>query len=123
MGGTLSDLFSYPVPSYLASALALVNLLSAYFQLAEPSTFRDPKKNNNILYRPAEHSEETKNHAAPEHLFSVLLGIRLLTGHSYPLVTKSRRIQLLRNRLDRLLCRKRQRLHSGSLASQTEQEI
>jgi predicted MFS family arabinose efflux permease len=44
MGGTLSDLFSYPVPSYLASALALVNLLSAYFQLAEPSTFRDPKK-------------------------------------------------------------------------------
>ena len=44
IGGTLSHLFGYAVPSYLASALALANLISAYFRLSEPSTFRDPKK-------------------------------------------------------------------------------
>jgi predicted MFS family arabinose efflux permease len=44
IGGTLSHLFGYAVPSYLASALALANLVSAYFRLPEPSHYRDPKK-------------------------------------------------------------------------------
>jgi MFS transporter, DHA1 family, tetracycline resistance protein len=44
IGGTLSDLFGYAVPSFLASALAFANLLSAYFRLPEPSRFIDPKK-------------------------------------------------------------------------------
>ena len=44
IGGTLSDLFGYAVPSYLASALAFTNLVSAYFRLPEPQRFRDPKK-------------------------------------------------------------------------------
>jgi DHA1 family tetracycline resistance protein-like MFS transporter len=44
IGGTLSGLFGYSVPSFLASALAFANLVSAYFRLPEPSVFRDPKK-------------------------------------------------------------------------------
>jgi MFS family permease len=39
IGGTLSSLFGYAVPSFLASALALINLVSAYFLLPEPSSF------------------------------------------------------------------------------------
>lgn len=39
IGGTLSSLFNYAVPSYLASFLALVNLVSAYFVLPEPKSF------------------------------------------------------------------------------------
>ena len=39
IGGTLSSLFNYAVPSYLASALAFANLVSAYFILPEPKSF------------------------------------------------------------------------------------
>ena len=39
IGGTLSSLFGYVVPSFLASALAFANLVSAYFLLPEPSSF------------------------------------------------------------------------------------
>ena len=44
IGGTLSSLFGYAVPSFLASALAFANLVSAYFRLPEPSVFRDSTK-------------------------------------------------------------------------------
>ncbi len=37
IGGTLSHYFGFGVPSFLASALAFGNLLSAYFRLPEPS--------------------------------------------------------------------------------------
>ncbi len=39
IGGTLSTLFGYSVPSFLASALAFANLVSAFFLLPEPSSF------------------------------------------------------------------------------------
>jgi multidrug resistance protein len=39
IGGTLSSLFGYAVPSYLACALALGNFISAYFRLPEPTSF------------------------------------------------------------------------------------
>ncbi len=39
LGGTLSSLFGYGVPSFLASALAFSNLVSAYFLLPEPKAF------------------------------------------------------------------------------------
>ncbi len=39
IGGTLSSLFGYGVPSFLASALAFTNLVSAYFLLPEPAAF------------------------------------------------------------------------------------
>ncbi len=39
IGGTLSSLFGYAVPSFLASALAFANLVSAYFMLPEPTSF------------------------------------------------------------------------------------
>ena len=39
IGGTLSTLFGYGVPSFLASGLALTNLVLAYFLLPEPSSF------------------------------------------------------------------------------------
>jgi MFS family permease len=39
IGGSLSSLFGYVVPSFLASALALANLVSAYFRLPEPASF------------------------------------------------------------------------------------
>ena len=39
LGGTLSTLFGYGVPSFLASALAFTNLVSAYFLLPEPAAF------------------------------------------------------------------------------------
>ncbi len=39
IGGTLSSLFGYDVPSFLASALAFANLVLAYFRLPEPSSF------------------------------------------------------------------------------------
>jgi MFS transporter, DHA1 family, tetracycline resistance protein len=39
IGGTLSTLFNYGLPSFLASALALTNLVSAYFLLPEPAAF------------------------------------------------------------------------------------
>ena len=39
IGGTLSSLYGYGVPSFLASALALTNLVSAYFLLPEPAAF------------------------------------------------------------------------------------
>jgi MFS family permease len=45
IGGTLSQLFGYAVPSFLASALAFTNLILAYFRLPEPSRSGfDPKK-------------------------------------------------------------------------------
>jgi multidrug resistance protein len=43
IGGTLSDLFGYGVPSFLASALAFTNLILAYFLLPEPSSFNIKK--------------------------------------------------------------------------------
>ncbi len=39
IGGTLSTLFGYGVPSFLASVLAFTNLVLAYFLLPEPSSF------------------------------------------------------------------------------------
>jgi multidrug resistance protein len=39
IGGTLSSMFGYAVPSFLASALALGNFISAYFLLPEPASF------------------------------------------------------------------------------------
>lgn len=39
IGGTLSTYFGYGVPSFLASALAFTNLVSAYFLLPEPVAF------------------------------------------------------------------------------------
>lgn len=39
IGGTLSNLFGYSVPSFLASALAFANLVLAYFRLPEPLSF------------------------------------------------------------------------------------
>lgn len=39
IGGALSSLFGYGVPSFLASALAFTNLVSAYFLLPEPAAF------------------------------------------------------------------------------------
>jgi MFS family permease len=44
IGGTLSEILGYAVPSFLASALAFANLVSAYFRLPEPPRFRDPNK-------------------------------------------------------------------------------
>ena len=44
IGGTLSSLFGYAVPSFLASGLAFLNLVSAYFRLPEPKRFQDSKK-------------------------------------------------------------------------------
>lgn len=43
IGGTLSSLFGYSVPSFLASALAFTNLVSAYFLLPEPDSFNIKK--------------------------------------------------------------------------------
>ncbi len=43
IGGTLSSLFGYSVPSFLASALAFSNLISAYFLLPEPTSFNIKK--------------------------------------------------------------------------------
>ena len=43
VGGTLSSLFGYGLPSFLASALAFTNLVLAYFRLPEPSSFNIKK--------------------------------------------------------------------------------
>ena len=43
IGGTLSSLFGYSVPSFLASVLAFTNLVSAYFLLPEPASFNIKK--------------------------------------------------------------------------------
>jgi DHA1 family tetracycline resistance protein-like MFS transporter len=43
IGGTLSSLFGYAVPSFLASALAFTNLMLAYFLLPEPTSFNIKK--------------------------------------------------------------------------------
>ncbi len=43
IGGTLSSLFGYGVPSFLASGLALTNLIVAYFRLPEPASFNIKK--------------------------------------------------------------------------------
>jgi MFS transporter, DHA1 family, tetracycline resistance protein len=43
IGGTLSSLFGYGVPSFLAAALAFANLISAYFLLPEPASFNIKK--------------------------------------------------------------------------------
>jgi MFS family permease len=43
IGGTLSSLFGYAVPSFLASALAFTNLVLAYFLLPEPTSFNIKK--------------------------------------------------------------------------------
>ncbi len=39
IGGTLSTLFGYGEPSFLAAALALINLIVTYFFLPEPASF------------------------------------------------------------------------------------
>ena len=43
LGGTLSSLFGYGLPSYLASVLAFTNLVLAYFRLPEPTSFNIKK--------------------------------------------------------------------------------
>ncbi|MDQ1280512.1 MAG: transporter [Thermoproteota archaeon] len=45
IGGTLSGLFGYALPSFMASTFAFTNLVSAYFKLPEPEhAGRDPEK-------------------------------------------------------------------------------
>jgi DHA1 family tetracycline resistance protein-like MFS transporter len=45
IGGVLSGVFGYAMPSFLAAALAFGNLISAYFLLSEPTrSARDPEK-------------------------------------------------------------------------------
>jgi DHA1 family tetracycline resistance protein-like MFS transporter len=44
IGGTLSDLFGYGIPSFLASALAFANFASAFFRLPEPQSVEDQQK-------------------------------------------------------------------------------
>jgi predicted MFS family arabinose efflux permease len=44
IGGTLSAYFGFAVPSFLASALALANLVSTYFRLPEPPRAIDEKQ-------------------------------------------------------------------------------
>jgi MFS family permease len=39
IGGTLSDLFGYGLPSFFAASLAFTNFALAYFRLPEPSSF------------------------------------------------------------------------------------
>ena len=39
IGGTLSDLFGYGLPSFFAASLAFINFALAYFRLPEPSSF------------------------------------------------------------------------------------
>lgn len=39
IGGTLSGLFGYGIPSFLASTLAFANLILTYFKLPEPASF------------------------------------------------------------------------------------
>jgi multidrug resistance protein len=43
LGGTLSTLYGYGVPSFLASALALANLISAFLFLPEPASFNNKR--------------------------------------------------------------------------------
>ncbi len=43
IGGTLSNLFGYGIPSFLSSALAFTNLVLAYFRLPEPTSFNMKK--------------------------------------------------------------------------------
>jgi MFS family permease len=43
IGGTLSSLFGYGVPSFLAGALAFTNLIVTYFFLPEPASFNIKK--------------------------------------------------------------------------------
>ena len=43
IGGTLSSLFGYGLPSFLAAALAFTNLVLAFFRLPEPSSFNIKK--------------------------------------------------------------------------------
>jgi MFS family permease len=43
IGGTLSNLFGYGVPSFLASGLAFANLVLAYLLLPEPASFNIKK--------------------------------------------------------------------------------
>lgn len=43
IGGTLSALFGYAVPSFLVSALAFVNLIFAFFLLREPLSFNSKR--------------------------------------------------------------------------------
>jgi MFS family permease len=43
IGGTLSDLFGYGIPSFLASGLAFANLILAFFLLPEPASFNIKK--------------------------------------------------------------------------------
>jgi multidrug resistance protein len=43
IGGTLSTLYGYGVPSFLASALALANFVSAFLFLPEPSSFNSKR--------------------------------------------------------------------------------
>jgi predicted MFS family arabinose efflux permease len=43
LGGTLSTLYGYGVPSFLASALALANFVSAFLFLPEPASFNNKR--------------------------------------------------------------------------------
>jgi MFS family permease len=50
VGGFLSGFFGYAVPSFLAAALAFVNLVSAFFFLSEPAhSVYDPEKSGFTL--------------------------------------------------------------------------
>jgi DHA1 family tetracycline resistance protein-like MFS transporter len=46
IGGTLSSLYGYAVPSFLASVLAFTNFFSAYFRLPEPSRSIESPENS-----------------------------------------------------------------------------
>ncbi len=51
IGGPLGDLLGYSVPSFLASALALSNLISAYLRLPEPSRFGGIEKKESVSFK------------------------------------------------------------------------
>ncbi len=49
LGGIISAFLGYGVPSFLASALAFANLVSAYFLLPEPARFSDKNQKRPVL--------------------------------------------------------------------------
>ncbi len=76
LGGTLSQNLGYAVPSFLASGLALANLISAYFKLPEPE--RPSLDNSKSAF-----SLAALQHVLRQNAISLLLGVYFLFFTSF----------------------------------------
>ncbi len=122
IGGTLSSLFGYGLPSFLASALAFTNLVLAYFRLPEPSSFNIKRT---VLSFRALLSVLRKQKIALllSIYFLFFVAFVFLQAALSPWLQSGFWVWSIGDRLGFLFCWRRKRVYASRLITDSKQEI